>query len=711
MGFYTNPFTGEFDNRGLRLSTLDARFVNVTGDTMTGTLQIDVATTTDEALILKTTDDNTTKNLFEAFKADGTTYLASLTADGKFGIGTGSPQSGLHYQGDILYLTPAAGAESNDNITIKNYATGNGAPNIILKTADISGAYGIGVGTLSLIGGSKTTHYGGIDGGGGKISLQGGQGRNAANNPSGYAPVLLQSTGGNVGIGTTEPGRNVEIYGSSSILRLRDSGATANATLAYIEFGGTDAAVWSRTGYIGDSSSGNVDIAVRAEVGDLHLGDSSGGNVMNLQSGNVGINETNPLAQLQINTSGAAVIGQIIKAAASQSANIQQNTDSDGNVLSGVDERGIPFADGNTASNNYFAGNNAGNNTATGNNNIGIGAGAGAMLTTGAGNTFFGTSVGDVMTEGLQNSLFGTQSGTRITTGDSNVGVGANTFFQLITGNQNTAIGVSAGLNVTGSRNVFIGYLAGSKQTTLSDLLIIDNRVRADIATELTNSILYGVMAATPASQTLRINAVTSIFGGGDIGDGTNKTVFEADGTLKMEGDATVFSDLQFPISFAKVPASNAPTWETFTPNTKEYGFAVDDFIDTQANETPHSWKHGTTGHIHMHITTKAANATGSDRFAKFTVLVAFNDTDETWQETSFTAELTIPTGTSALQMFYLDMGDLTLTDFVEEAEIKLRVTRIDATGGTEYLGNIFITQVGIHLLEDTLGSRTELSK
>ncbi len=505
----------------------------------TGAL-IAVPTATTEALILKTTDNNTTKNLFEAFKADGTTYLASLTADGKFGIGTGSPQSGLHYQGDILYLTPAAGAESNDNITIKNYATGNGAPNIILKTADISGAYGIGVGTLSLIGGSKTTHYGGIDGGGGKISLQGGQGRNAANNPSGYGPVLLQSTGGNVGIGTTEPGRNVEIYGSSSILRLRDSGATANATLAYIEFGGTDAAVWSRTGYIGDSSSGNVDIAVRAEVGDLHLGDSSGGNVMNLQSGNVGINETNPGAQLQINTSGAAVIGQIIKATASQSANLTEWQDSSGNI---------------------------------------------------------------------------------------------------------------------------------------------DSKINADRG---------------------------AAFGAFDDG---NYTEFEADGTLRMVGDATVFNDLQFPISFAKVPASNAPTWETFTPNTKEYGFAVDDFIDTQANETPHSWKHGTTGHVHMHITTKAANATGSNRFAKFTVLVAFNDTDETWQETSFTAELTIPTGTSALEMFYLDMGDLDLTNFVEEAEIKLRVTRIGATGGTEYLGNIFITQVGIHLEEDSLGSRTETSK
>ena len=306
-----------------------------TGDPITGALVIDINAL--PALLVEQSGvhDNT---------------LVVDTTNGRVGIGIAAPNSGLHYQGDILYLTPAAGAESNDNITIKNYATGNGAPDIILRTADIDGAYSIGVGTLFLIGGSKTTHYGGIGGGGGEISLQGGQGRDSANNPSGYAPILLQSNGGNVGIGTTEPGRNVEIYGTSSILRLRDSGATANATLAYIEFGGTNAAVWSRTGYIGDTSSGNADIYVRAEVGDLHLGDSSGGTVMNLQSGNVGIGETTPLARLHVK--GTADDEQlIIQAHSTQNANLVEFQDSDGNVDSKISaNRGAAFGafdDGN----------------------------------------------------------------------------------------------------------------------------------------------------------------------------------------------------------------------------------------------------------------------------------------------------------------------------------------------------------------------------
>jgi len=55
--------------------------VNVTGDAMTGTLTIAVPTTTSEALILKTTDDNATKNLQEWQKSDST-VLANVDASG-----------------------------------------------------------------------------------------------------------------------------------------------------------------------------------------------------------------------------------------------------------------------------------------------------------------------------------------------------------------------------------------------------------------------------------------------------------------------------------------------------------------------------------------------------------------------------------------------------------------------------------------------------
>ena len=238
-------------------------------------------------------EDNSTLNIVKNSSLHPVSPYSSgiINEDGNFGTFVEHLQDIIwfHYTslekdefGNILSLTGAVPLMklNDDGLTLDIG---------ILRTADIAGEYGVGVDTLSIIGGSKTTHYGGIGGGGGEISLQGGRGRDAANNPSSYAPIILQSISGKVGIGTSDPGRNVEIYGGNPVLRLRDSGATADATTAFIEFGGTDEGVWSRTGYMGDSSSANKSIAIRAEVGDLHLGDSSGSQVLVLQSGTVTI--------------------------------------------------------------------------------------------------------------------------------------------------------------------------------------------------------------------------------------------------------------------------------------------------------------------------------------------------------------------------------------------------------------------------------------
>ena len=77
-------------------------------------------------LIINTSSTNFLGNI-----TVGTNALFVDSTTNRVGIGTVSPYSGLHYQGDIFYLTPNAGTDSNDNITIKNYATSNGAPNTV----------------------------------------------------------------------------------------------------------------------------------------------------------------------------------------------------------------------------------------------------------------------------------------------------------------------------------------------------------------------------------------------------------------------------------------------------------------------------------------------------------------------------------------------------------------------------------------------------
>ena len=200
---------------------------------------------------------------------------------------------------------------------------------------------------------------------------------------------------------------------------------------------------------------------------------------------------------------------------------------------------------------------------------------------------------------------------------------------------------------------------------------------------------------------------------GASLGDGgaTNYSDFESDGTLRFRGAATVWNDMQFQISDAKTnPANTAPSWETFTPTTSEYAFSINDEVDTSANEIPHWWKVGTAGNAHIHITTKAINNI-EITYAKFTVTFTYADVNEAWAEDPLTAEISIANPTAALTHLYLDLGDITLTNNLIETQMKCRVKRIDATTGTEYAGDIFITQIGIHFEEDTIGSRTETTK
>lgn len=67
----------------------------------TTTQQINVATATDEALILKTTDDNTTKNLLEMQNSDAD-ILSHVNADGSFHIGDATNYITIGIDGDII---------------------------------------------------------------------------------------------------------------------------------------------------------------------------------------------------------------------------------------------------------------------------------------------------------------------------------------------------------------------------------------------------------------------------------------------------------------------------------------------------------------------------------------------------------------------------------------------------------------------------------
>lgn len=75
-----------------------------------------------------------------------------------------------------------------------------------------------------------------------------------------------------------------------------------------------------------------------------------------------------------------------------------------------------------------------------------------------------------------------------------------------------TALGYKAGESVTSAGNgLYLGPFAGNRQTTVSNRLFIDNQDRGSAASDLTDSLIWGLFSATPADQTLQVNAKATV--------------------------------------------------------------------------------------------------------------------------------------------------------------------------------------------------------
>lgn len=113
-------------------------------------------------------------------------------------------------------------------------------------------------------------------------------------------------------------------------------------------------------------------------------------------------------------------------------------------------------------------------NNISGNDNTAIGTNA-LCVNTSSSNVAIGSNSLWKSVGAYDNTAVGVQALGSFVTGGFNVGIGENTLYSNTAGNQNTALGTHAGYYSTGSRNVFLGYDAGSIETTGSDKLHIAN--------------------------------------------------------------------------------------------------------------------------------------------------------------------------------------------------------------------------------------------
>ena len=91
------------------------------------------------------------------------------------------------------------------------------------------------------------------------------------------------------------------------------------------------------------------------------------------------------------------------------------------------------------------------------------------------------------------------------------------------------------------------------------------------------------------------------------MGDGTNYTMFEADGSMQMVGNATVWDDLRINAGSVDRPGSNDPSFVTYAPtgsglSTQLLEFQTGDWASFTV-QMPHSYKSNSDIYVHLHWT------------------------------------------------------------------------------------------------------------
>ncbi len=193
--------------------------------------------------------------------------------------------------------------------------------------------------------------------------------------------------------------------------------------------------------------------------------------------------------------------------------------------------------------NNILIGVDAGNSmSAAVNNNILVGNFTGQKIVDQANNVLMGHAAGRYST-GFEDVFIGTSAGLGVDGSSSplrSVFIGHLSGTAILGGDDNTFIGNRTGIGVTdGSDCIFIGSYAGAPWTTValgaSNLLIIDNQIRANTTLGASHPIIYGVMASAPENQTIDFNVAA-------LGIGTDNASTDVAVTFKSGTANGVFT-------------------------------------------------------------------------------------------------------------------------------------------------------------------------
>lgn len=373
---------------------------------------------------------------------------------------------------------------------------------------------------------------------------------------------LRISSNGNVGVGTTDPQRKLQVEGAMRLTPAPLPGTPGAGDLAFDSASANSLKYHNGTAWvtIGSGTGDFMKDGSVAMTGNFRTGgnwiSNAGANdgLFVTSTGNVGIGLTNPTTKLDVNgtlnANGPISTGSYVLAKGSGYGFIQESNShklitflnggsyqfgtetntpltlatnnldrifisNNGNVGIGTTNpaarldvnanilvNGVSVGRGtnNVASNLAFG--TTALNTATGGENTAIGHATLTNVNTGTANTAMGLNALNGLSVGAQNVAVGRSAMAGMVTGSNNVAVGSYSLASSGLKNYNTALGDSTLFNDTsGERNLALGYQAGFSITTGSQNTIVGTESGSNLTTG-SNNILIGRSATTPANDT-----------------------------------------------------------------------------------------------------------------------------------------------------------------------------------------------------------------
>jgi len=201
------------------------------------------------------------------------------------------------------------------------------------------------------------------------------------------------------------------------------------------------------------------------------------------------------------------------------------------------------------------------------------------------------------------------------------------------------------------------------------------------------------------------------------FGDASNYSTFEADGTLLMVGNATVYDDLRVPLS---EPATGTliPVWAKFPYGNTDPAPYINWFKATGVDEMyfvvqmPHDWAEGTTIYPHIHWVPSEDGASGPTvpRWVLQYTWSSLGAVFPAYTENAGTA--TVPNETLVKSKHYLTpLGEITASGKTISSMLICRIYRDGSNSSDTYVGLAGALEIDFHYIRNTLGSRTEYTK